>query len=57
MKNTVLKYGSYGLIVGFIVFILHLTLGIDNLDYATNEVLGYISISFIHIFWIKTLQR
>ncbi|OUR93957.1 hypothetical protein A9Q87_04420 [Flavobacteriales bacterium 34_180_T64] len=44
MKSTVLKYGSYGLIVGFIVFILHLTLGIKNLEYSTNEILGYISI-------------
>ena len=44
MKSTVLKYGSYGLIVGFIIFILHLSLGIDNLDYSTNEILGYVSI-------------
>jgi len=44
MKNTVLKFGLYGLITGFIIFMLHLTLGIDNLDYSTNEVLGYISI-------------
>jgi len=56
MKSTVLKYGSFGLIVGFIIFILHLTLGIQNLDYSTNEVLGYVSIflslSFIY-FGIK----
>jgi hypothetical protein len=44
MKSTVLKYGAYGLLVGFIIFTLHLTLGIDNLDYGTNEILGYISI-------------
>ena len=44
MKSTVLKYGSYGLIVGFIIFMLHLTLGIENLDYGTNEILGYVSI-------------
>lgn len=44
MKTTVLKFGSYGLITGFIIFILHLTLGIDNLDYSTNEILGYVSI-------------
>jgi hypothetical protein len=52
MKNTVLKYGGYGLAAGFIIFTLHLTLGIKNLDYSTNEVLGYISIflslSFIY---------
>ena len=56
MKNTVLKYGGYGLVVGFVIFTLHLTLGIKNLDYTTNEVLGYISIflslSFIY-FGIK----
>ncbi len=56
MKSTVLKYGSYGLIVGFVIFMLHLTLGIDNLDYSTNEILGYVSIflslSFIY-FGIK----
>ncbi len=44
MKNTVLKYGSYGLITGLVVFTLHLVLGIDNLDYSTNEILGYLSI-------------
>ncbi len=44
MKSTVLKYGSYGLLVGFIIFTLHLTLGINNLDYSTNEILGYVSI-------------
>jgi len=56
MKSTVLKYGSYGLIVGFVIFMLHLTLGINNLDYSTNEILGYVSIflslSFIY-FGIK----
>ena len=56
MKSTGLKYGSYGLIVGFVIFMLHLTLGIDNLDYSTNEILGYVSIflslSFIY-FGIK----
>ena len=44
MKNTVLKYGFFGLLVGFVIFTLHLTLGIDNLDYGTNEILGYVSI-------------
>ena len=44
MKSTVLKFGSYGLIVGFIIFTLHLFFGIDNLDYKTNEILGYVSI-------------
>lgn len=44
MRNTVIKFGSYGLIVGLIIFILHLVIGINRFDYATNEVLGYISI-------------
>ncbi len=44
MKSTVLKFGSYGLIVGFVIFFLHLFFGIDNLDYKTNEILGYVSI-------------
>jgi hypothetical protein len=51
MKSTVFKYGSFGLVVGFIVFCLHLTLGINNLDYSTNEILGYVSI-FISLSFI-----
>ncbi|MDP5105794.1 MAG: DUF4199 domain-containing protein [Polaribacter sp.] len=56
MKSTVLKFGAYGLLVGFIIFFIHLFFGIDNLDNTTNEILGYISIflslSFIY-FGIK----
>ncbi|KAB1160749.1 DUF4199 domain-containing protein [Tenacibaculum aiptasiae] len=56
MKSTILKYGVYGFLTGLIVFTLHLVLGIENLDYGTNEILGYISIfislSFIY-FGIK----
>ncbi|WCO01908.1 DUF4199 domain-containing protein [Psychroserpens ponticola] len=44
MKQTVLKYGLYGLLTGFIIFTIHLIFGIENLDYSTNEVLGYVSI-------------
>lgn len=44
MKNTVLKFGIYGLITGFIIFTLHLIFGIKHLDYSTNEILGYVSI-------------
>ncbi|MDG5490847.1 DUF4199 domain-containing protein [Psychroserpens sp. SPM9] len=44
MKRTVLKFGLYGLLTGFVIFTLHLVLGIKNLDYSTNEILGYISI-------------
>lgn len=56
MKSTILKYGVYGFLTGLIVFTLHLVLGIKNLDYSTNEILGYVSIfislSFIY-FGIK----
>lgn len=56
MKTTVLKFGSYGLLAGFIIFFIHLFFGIDNLDNSTNEILGYLSIflslSFIY-FGIK----
>ena len=55
MKNTVLKYGGYGLLAGLIIFGLHLSF-LDAFDYSTNEILGYISIfvclSFIY-FGIK----
>ncbi|OUS01415.1 hypothetical protein A9Q86_06435 [Flavobacteriales bacterium 33_180_T64] len=44
MKNTVIKFGLYGLLTGFVIFALHLILGIKNLDSSTNEILGYISI-------------
>jgi len=44
MKGTVIKYGIYGLLTGLIIFTLHLVLGIKNLDYSTNEILGYVSI-------------
>lgn len=56
MKSTVLKFGSYGLLVGFIIFSIHLILGVNYLSSSTNEILGYISIfislSFIY-FGIK----
>lgn len=56
MKSSVLKYGLYGFLAGLIIFTLHLVLGIKNLDYSTNELLGYVSIfislSFIY-FGIK----
>ena len=56
MKNTVVKYGLYGFLTGIIIFTIHLVFGIKNLDYSTNEILGYVSIfislSFIY-FGIK----
>jgi len=44
MKNTVIRYGLFGLLVGAIIFTIHLTLGIENLEDSTNEILGYVSI-------------
>jgi len=44
MKNTVFRFGLFGLLTGVIIFTLHLVLGIKNLDYSTNEILGYVSI-------------
>ena len=56
MKQTVLKYGLYGLLTGVIIFTIHLVVGINTFDYSTNEILGYVSIflslSFIY-FGIK----
>ncbi|MGI9547220.1 MAG: DUF4199 domain-containing protein [Flavobacteriaceae bacterium] len=42
MKNIVIKYGSYGFILGLIIFLLALYFG-QGLDFATQEVIGYIS--------------
>lgn len=55
MKQTIFKYGGYGAIAGFLIFVIHLALG-KNLDFGTLEILGYVSIfvslSFIY-FGIK----
>ncbi len=55
MKNTVLKFGSYGLILGAVIFGLALTLG-SGLSTATQEIIGYgsmvASLSFV-FFGIK----
>lgn len=51
MKSTFLKFGSNGLLVGFIIFFLHLFFGVDNLSSATNEIIGYVSI-FISLSFI-----
>ena len=56
MKSTLTKYGMYGLLTGLFIFMLHLVFGINNLDYSTNEILGYVciflSLSFV-FFGIK----
>lgn len=51
MKSTFLKFGSNGLLVGFIIFFLRLFFGVDNLSSATNEIIGYVSI-FISLSFI-----
>ncbi|MCB0398307.1 MAG: DUF4199 domain-containing protein [Winogradskyella sp.] len=55
MKKTVLKFGSYGLILGAVIFGLALTFG-DGLSYTTQEIIGYgsmvASLSFVY-FGIK----
>ena len=55
MKSTVLKFGGYGLVTGFIIFGLALTLG-DNLSFTAQEIIGYgsmiASLSFV-FFGIK----
>ncbi|MDG4716078.1 MULTISPECIES: DUF4199 domain-containing protein [Winogradskyella] len=55
MKNTVLKFGGYGLILGAVIFGLALTFG-GGLSYTTQEIIGYgsmvASLSFVY-FGIK----
>lgn len=55
MKNTVLRYGLYGAITICILFLLSWFLG-DNLDFSTQEIIGYasmiVALSFVY-FGIK----
>lgn len=55
MKQTVLKFGSYGLVASVVLFSLALAFG-DGMSYSAQEVLGYLtilaSLSFIY-FGIK----
>ncbi|MCB0462309.1 MAG: DUF4199 domain-containing protein [Flavobacteriaceae bacterium] len=55
MKNTVLKYGSYGLLTGVVLFLISI-LVTKSLDYSLQEILGYVTmvatLSFI-FFGIK----
>lgn len=52
MKKSVIKFGSYSALTAAILFTLSLILG-KNLDFSTQEVLGYFSIvaSLIFIFF------
>ena len=51
MKLTILKYGIYGFIAGLVFFALSFLFG-KNLDFSTQEVIGYtsiiVSLSFIY---------
>ena len=51
MKNTIVKYGSYGLLVALILVLLVLWLG-RGMSYSIQEVFGYVtmfaSLSFIY---------
>ena len=55
MKNTVIKFGFYGLSVAIILFLLALVFG-KGLSYSTQEIIGYAtmvtSLSFV-FFGIK----
>lgn len=55
MKQTVLKYGLYGLLTGIVIFLGAILLG-RGLSYSAQEILGYVSmvvsLSFI-FFGIK----
>lgn len=43
MKTTIKKYGLFGTITGFVIFLSHLAFA-KNLSFSILEVLGYISI-------------
>jgi len=51
MKSTILKYGIYGFLAGLVFFALSFLFG-KNLDFSTQEIIGYLSIivslSFIY---------
>lgn len=50
MKQTVLKYGFYGLLVSFVIFLGVILLG-EKLAYSSQEIIGYaamiVSLSFV----------
>ncbi|MFD1161121.1 DUF4199 domain-containing protein [Hwangdonia seohaensis] len=50
MKTTIIKYGLFGGITGFVIFLSHLTFA-KHLSFDTLEILGYISI-FISLSFI-----
>lgn len=42
MKNTIIKYGLYGLVTGLIIFLASILFG-KGLSYSTQEIIGYAS--------------
>lgn len=51
MKPTVIRFGIYGFLLAFIIFLSALSFG-EGLDFSTQEVIGYLtmiaSLSFIY---------
>ena len=52
MKNTIIKFGTYGLILALVFFLGGLYLGQD-MDFSTQEVFGYITMiaSLVFVFF------
>ena len=52
MKETIIKYGTYGFILALVLFLLALSFG-QNLDFSTQELIGYLTmivcLSFVFI--------
>ncbi|MCB0456400.1 MAG: DUF4199 domain-containing protein [Flavobacteriaceae bacterium] len=55
MKKTIFRYGLYGFLTGLLLFLIALVF-LQNLDFSTQEILGYtsmlVSLSFV-FFGIK----
>ena len=43
MKKTVTKFGLYGLLVAFVLFLIGVSFG-TGLDFTTQEIIGYLTI-------------
>lgn len=49
MKTTILKFGAYGLLCSFLLFLSGLYFGM-GLDFGTQEVIGYLTIGLSLVF-------
>ena len=56
MKNTIIKFGIYGLLTASILFLLSFLLG-KNLDFDLQAVVGYTSmvISLLFIYFVSRI--